>query len=105
VGYPDRLSYVPGFAWLDEALSAHIPPLRVDDAYAITAALGAGAGLGVIPCFLGDRDNSLVRVAGEAHIETIWLVAPIELARTRAVRKVMAFVADAFAANAKELRG
>lgn len=104
VGYPDRLTYVPGFAWLDAAVAGRAP-LRVDDAIAIAAALRGGAGLGVIPCFLGDRDPGLVRVTGEMHSETIWLVAPVELARTRAVRKVIAFVAEAFAANAKALRG
>jgi DNA-binding transcriptional LysR family regulator len=104
VGYPDRITYVPGFDWLDAALGGRAP-LRVDDAFAIAAALRAGAGVGVIPCFLGDRDPALTRVTGEVHVESIWLVAPIELARTRAVRKVSRFVADAFAANAKALRG
>jgi DNA-binding transcriptional LysR family regulator len=104
VGYPDRVSYVPGFGWLDEALGGRAP-LRVDDASAIAAALRAGAGLGVIPCLLGDRDPALARVTGEMDVESIWLVAPIELARTRAVRKVMSFVAEAFAANQRALRG
>ncbi len=93
VGYPDRVGYVPGFAWIDAALRGHAP-LRVDDASAIAAALRAGAGLGVIPCFLGDRDPELQRVTLEKHEETIWLVAPTELARTRAVRKVIAFTAS-----------
>lgn len=104
VGYPDRISYVPGFGWIDDALGGRTA-LRVDDAFAIAAALRAEAGLGVIPCFLGDRDPALTRVTSEVHSESIWLVAPVELARTRAVRKVMGFVADAFAANARALRG
>lgn len=104
VGYPDRISYVPGFDWIDMGFNRH-PPLRVDDAFAIAAALRAGAGLGVIPCFLGDRDSALQRVTDEIHREAIWLVAPIELARTRAVRKVIAFTVQAFAANTAALRG
>jgi DNA-binding transcriptional LysR family regulator len=54
---------------------------------------------------MGDRDPELVRVTDEKHTETIWLVAPTELARTRAVRKVIAFVSEAFAADARALRG
>jgi DNA-binding transcriptional LysR family regulator len=105
VGFPDHFTYGKGFAWVDAGLNGRVPVLRVDDASSIAVALRAGAGLGVIPCLMGDRDPELVRVLDEIHVETIWLVAPVELARTRAVRKVIAFVAAAFAANARELRG
>ncbi len=103
IAYPDRLTYVPGLDWLNTTKST--PLLRVDDAFAITAAIRASAGLGVIPCFLGDRDPVLQRVTDEHHAETIWLVAPIELARTLAVKRVFDFVAEAFAANRAALRG
>ncbi len=79
--------------------------MRVDDAFAIAAAIRAGAGIGVIPSFLGDRDPLLRRVTDEYHRETIWLVAPVELARTLAVKRVFAFVAESFAVNALALRG
>lgn len=105
VGYPDRASYVPGFGWLDTALGGRPSPLRVDDAAAIAEALAAGAGLGVIPSFVGNRDARLRQVTPELYRETIWLVAPLDVARTRAVRKVIAFVAEAFAANGKALAG
>jgi DNA-binding transcriptional LysR family regulator len=105
VGYPDRLTYVKGFDWLNLAMGNKVPALRVDDALAIASAIHSGAGLGVIPCFLGDRDPELRRVTDEWYTELIWLVAPRELARTLAVRKVIGFVAETFAANARALKG
>lgn len=103
VAYPDRISYVPGFDWLNAAGLASV--LRVDDAAAIAAALRARAGLGVIPCYLGDRDPQLRRVTAQSCHETIWLVAPVDVAKTLAVKRVLAFVAEAFAANAAALLG
>jgi DNA-binding transcriptional LysR family regulator len=105
IGYPDALTYVPDFLWLNAMADRLGPVLRVDDAQALAAAIRSGLGVGVVPCLLGDRDGTLVRLLGEHHRETIWLVAPIELARTRAVRAVLSFVAALFHDNARALSG
>ena len=105
VGYADKLTYVPGFQWLNGMADRLGPVLRLDDAQALTAAIRAGLGLGVLPCLLGDREASLVRLIGEHATEPIWLAAPIELARTKAVRAVIGFVAGLFRKNAEALSG
>ena len=76
VGYVDRLTYVPGFRWFDELGARSAGTIRTDDAQALAAAIKAGVGIGVVPCFLGDRDRDLVRYGEEIHRETIWLVEP-----------------------------
>lgn len=105
VGYPDRVTYVPGFRWFDEAAAQSPAIVRTDDAKALTEALKAGVGMGVIPCFLGDRERELVRFTDELHRETIWLVSPLEAAGTRAVKLTSAFVANVFRDNARVLEG
>src|SRR4029079_617068 len=65
VGYPDRVTYVPGFRWFDELAGGAKAIVRTDDAKALTEALKAGLGVGVVPCFLGDRERALVRFSDE----------------------------------------
>ncbi len=105
VGYPDRISYVPGFDWLDEVVASGAGITRADDANSILSAVRAGVGVGVLPCVLGDRDRELVRFGEEVRRETIWLASPTEAAGTRAVKVVLGFVADVFKRNARVLAG
>ncbi len=105
VGYPDRVTYVPGFAWLDELAASRAGIVRTDDAKNIARALRAGVGIGVIPCVLGDADPALVRFGAEIHREMIWLVSPSELAGTRAVKVTSSFVAGIFKRHARALAG
>jgi DNA-binding transcriptional LysR family regulator len=105
VGYADRLSYVPAFAWLDEAAGVGAGVTRADDAGTLLRAIAAGLGVGVLPCVLGDRAPELVRFGEDVSRETIWLVSPSEAAGTRAVKLALAFVADVFKRNARTLAG
>ncbi|HTM45894.1 MAG TPA: LysR family transcriptional regulator [Polyangiaceae bacterium] len=105
IGYPNRITYVPGFRWFDELGAAARANLRTDDAKALTEALKAGLGIGIVPCFLGDREPNLVRYTAEIHREKIWLCSPAELATTRGVRLTLAFVADIFRKHAAALGG
>jgi DNA-binding transcriptional LysR family regulator len=105
VSYPDRISYVPGFDWLDEVVASGAGITRTDDANSILSAVRAGVGVGVLPCVLGDRDRELVRLGDEVRRETIWLASPTEAASTRAVKVVLGFVADVFKRNARVLVG
>jgi DNA-binding transcriptional LysR family regulator len=105
VGYLDRLTYVPGFRWLEELVGSVASVVRTDDAQALCAAIEAGLGVGVLPCFLADRAKDLVRMSDELHREMIWLVSPSELASTRAVKLVFAFLAGQFRLHARALAG
>lgn len=103
--YTSAISYVPGFRWLEEMADQVVIGVRADDAHALCAAVKSGTCVAVLPCFLGDREPSLQRILGERHLETIWLVAPSDLARSRPARAVARFVAQAFSKSAIELRG
>ena len=78
----DRLTYVPGFRWFEEIGAQSAAILRTDDANALTEALKASVGVGVIPCFLDDRERELVRLSSELHREPIWIVSPMDAAST-----------------------
>lgn len=64
--------------------------VRGNDALSVRELVAAGAGLSVLPCFLGDIDPRLVRVAPPIpELETdLWLVSHHEERHTQAVRIV-----------------
>jgi DNA-binding transcriptional LysR family regulator len=66
----------PSSRWL-EAHHADRIGVRGNDAASIRELVAAGAGLGVLPCFVGDADPRLIRVAGLIDELTAehWLVS------------------------------
>jgi DNA-binding transcriptional LysR family regulator len=80
--------------------------VRVSETLSLAAAVEAGLGLGVLPCAVGDRRESLVRVPGFpiAH-EDIWVVTPVELRRLARVRAVVDLVVATFASERTRLAG
>lgn len=79
----------PSARWLDAHHGDRIG-VRGNDSYSIRALVAAGAGLGVFPCFVGDTDPRLVRVAGvidELSTEK-WLVSHHDERHNSAVRRM-----------------
>jgi DNA-binding transcriptional LysR family regulator len=65
-----------------------------------------GAGLAVLPCFLGDGDPSLVRLTRTpVALRGVSLVYRREARLSPEVRAVIAFVVDALRQQAARLRG
>ncbi|MFQ5438792.1 MAG: LysR family transcriptional regulator [Paracoccaceae bacterium] len=75
-------------SWTKEACLTREHNLFVDDTMLTVAAVKAGAGLAFLPCFMGDREPSLVRFrAPEArHQLGLWLLYHRDLQRTHRVR-------------------
>ncbi len=88
VGYIPDLLYAPELRYLDEIHPGLAPTLRSSSINAQHQLLAAGAGIGVLPCFIGDADKGLVPVLPERRIlRTFWLVThkdTHQLARVRA---------------------
>ena len=65
--------------------------IRANNAHSVRELVAAGAGLTVMPCFVGDTDPRLVRVANRiAELETDqWLVCHNEERHSREVRTVL----------------
>lgn len=81
--------------------------VRGNDAMSVLELVAAGAGISVFPCFLGDADPRLARMAGPiAELETEqWLVCHHEERHSPAVRTVTDRIADLMRTNAALLRG
>lgn len=61
----------------------------------------AGAGLAILPCFLGDRDSGLVRASSDAPTPSrdIWILTHSDLRRTTRVRAFMKFAEQVIQEN------
>lgn len=81
--------------------------VRGNDAACVRELVAAGAGLSVFPCFVGDSDPRLVRVAPLiAELETEqWLVSHHEERHTPAVRTVADRIARLMAEHGALFRG
>lgn len=75
VGYIPDLLYDPTLRYLDEFHPGLTATLRSSSINAQYSLLAAGAGIGVLPCFMGDADPRLAPVLAERRIvRSFWLV-------------------------------
>ncbi|HLI12109.1 MAG TPA: LysR family transcriptional regulator [Alphaproteobacteria bacterium] len=91
VGFDDDHTYMPGQSWLLELLAGARPSIRVNNLLVLLEAARAGAGLAVLPCYLGDNDP-LLRRLGPILTEVTadqWLLVHRDLRELPRVRAVM----------------
>ncbi|MGF1608335.1 MAG: LysR family transcriptional regulator [Kiloniellales bacterium] len=62
LGFDDDHSYMPGQSWLRDRLEGARARVRVNDWLVLQEAVRAGAGITVLPCYLGDSDRALRRL-------------------------------------------
>jgi DNA-binding transcriptional LysR family regulator len=81
--------------------------VRGNDPQSVRELVAAGAGLSVFPCFAGDSDPRLVRVAAPIPelLQEQWIVAHHDERHDRAVRKVADRLVALLKANAPLFRG
>ncbi|PKP91773.1 MAG: LysR family transcriptional regulator [Alphaproteobacteria bacterium HGW-Alphaproteobacteria-16] len=89
IGYVPDILYAPELRYHDEIPGAPEPQLRSSSINAQHRMAAAGAGIAVLPCFIGDADPALVRVLPDTVIRrSFWLVTHEE---TRHFPQVAAF--------------
>jgi DNA-binding transcriptional LysR family regulator len=66
----------------------------------------AGVGIGILDCFVGDRDPGLHRVLAQpVWTQTVWAEVHVSMSRAPRIRLVMDFLQDVFAAEKELLSG
>ncbi len=90
VGYIPDLLYAPELRYLAEIEPGLVATVRSSSINAQHRLIAAGAGIGVLPCFIGDADKWLVPVLPDRRItRSFWLVTHKDthnLARVRAFK-------------------
>ncbi|WP_296950337.1 LysR family transcriptional regulator [uncultured Massilia sp.] len=82
-------------------------PVRFTEMRSQFEAARAGMGVSLLPCFLGDADPALVRVAGGPvrHVGDVWLLTHGDTRRTKRVRLLCDAVSTFIRENADRLAG
>jgi DNA-binding transcriptional LysR family regulator len=106
IGFDDTLARVPGALWLEAHGAGARVVLRGNSIMAVLNACLAGLGVTVLPCFLGDSEPSLVRLAPQ-HLgaRPMYLVVHPDRARVARVRVVMDFIIEMMTGEARLLEG
>ncbi|MEM7225144.1 MAG: LysR family transcriptional regulator [Pseudomonadota bacterium] len=107
VGYDEEHTYFHNQTWLLDKLEGGLPAVRTNNGLVLHDAVRQGAGLGVLPCFSGDRDLALVRLTPplEELTRRLHLVVHQDLRRVPAVRAVMDLLAEVFARETPRFLG
>jgi DNA-binding transcriptional LysR family regulator len=94
-------------AWLAERLGDRRPRVRASRFSLQLEAIRAGAGLGILPCFIGDADPGLVRLTAPVPDLTadFWLLVHRDMKDVPRVRRVIDGVREAFRRDAPMLQG
>ena len=92
--YDDDLPAIPGVAWLREHGAAARVIARCGSILALFSAARGGAGLAVLPCFLGARESSLRRIEPPTTLDwaDMWLVVHPDLRSVARIRAVMDWI-------------
>jgi DNA-binding transcriptional LysR family regulator len=91
IGFDDEHDYMPGQSWVLDLLEGARPAVRVNNWLVLQEAARAGAGLAVLPCYLGDDDPALRRLGPilEDVAADQWLLVHRDLRDLPRVRAVM----------------
>jgi DNA-binding transcriptional LysR family regulator len=75
IGYIPDLLFSPELNYMDEVLAGIEPRIRSSSINAQYRMIAAGAGVGVLPCFIGDEDPTVIRILPDVRItRSFWLV-------------------------------
>lgn len=103
----DSLSHMAYSRWFHRTLKTTTPRLRCNSLQSLTGLVEAGAGLGVLPCYLGDTRNSLERVHGplEGYGTGLWLLTHQDLRRMARIRVVLEELAERLTQKCPTIEG
>ncbi len=101
----DARSWAPEVRWLKSLCEGARVVLRSQSWNARVAAVQAGAGISVVPCFMAEAAPGVVRLGKDLVQRELWLLVHEELRQAARVRLVLDYVGELIAANAARLAG
>lgn len=101
IGFDEPVSKNPLAYWLHREVPGARCRLTYDSVAAVRESLAAGLGAAVLPCFVGDRVDNVVRI-GKVQADPdfgMWVLTHRDLRRSARIRAFMRWMGDAIAAS------
>ena len=92
VGLGESLAHISAGKWIHGNINARRIVYRVDTILGLAEAITAEIGIGILPCFIGDRAPGLVRLGLQpidSTMESLWLLTHSDLRNSTRVRAFM----------------
>ena len=92
VGLNETLAQISAGKWLQANVGARQIVYRVDTVLGMAEAIASGLGIGLVPCFIGDRMSALTRLGlhkTEDVGESLWLLTHADMRNSARVRAFM----------------
>jgi DNA-binding transcriptional LysR family regulator len=107
IGFDEDHAYMPGQSWMLALLAGARPSIRTNNWLVVREAVRGGAGLAVLPCYLGDEDTALRRVGPvlEEVAADQWLLVHRDLRVLPRVRAVMDALVELFQEERAAIEG
>lgn len=106
IGYIDDLIYAPELRYLGQIAPGLTPNLRSSSINAQYRLCASGAGVAVLPFFVGDADHSLVRLLPDTMItRSFWLVTHSQIRQAERVSLFIDWLVKLIDAQRDRLKG
>jgi len=97
IGFDDEHVYFSNQRWLRDKLQDKPPIIRTNNGVTILDAMVQNCGLGVLPCFVGDREPRLKKIQTiEDESASLYLLIHKDLRKSAVVRMMMNALIDMF---------
>lgn len=106
IGFDDEHTYFTGQPWLRAKLGHQLPTIRTNNGVVLLQAIKQGSGLGVLPCFVGDQEESLKKILTIPDDgASLYLLVHKDVRKSPAVRVMIDAVCELFQENYDTLHG
>ena len=107
IGFDDDHLYMPGQQWQVDLLEGLTPEVRTNNGVVFYHAIHEGHGVGVLPCFLGDKHPDLVRLTPilDDVIVDEWMLVHRDMRSLPRIRVVMDALVKLFQDTRAEREG
>lgn len=105
--FTEEQAHYKSMRWLDARVELLAPAQRVTTTGLVHEAIAADSGLGLLPCFIGDKDQRLSRVTPPIKelAAEYWMIIPPESAQLPYLRRAIDWIADSFNSGRESLLG
>jgi len=98
IGFAGEFETAPEGLWVAENAPRARVLARVESIQAVAPAIARGAGRGLLPVFIGRRENGIIPVSDVVLSRDVWIVASEGLQETPPIMATRRWIEDAFAA-------